>query len=200
MSAFSKNKINTPTPSPSIQKQLTSPTDAGPDKEVREIMKADKRMGMGIVGIINKGRSKILTPKEHEINISELDKQQNKEVSDMRRRGSPIYVGKIKKYKKRLEEIGLQISELNNEKIAIQHSIERINKGLDRTFKGTRRKRRHSVGGKTKKRRWSRKYKLSINCKKPKGFSQKQYCKGRLKRKTKRKLKKRRHSKKHRRR
>ena len=26
-------------------------------------------------------------------------------------------------------------------------------------------------------RRWSRKYKLSIDCKNPKGFSQKQYCK-----------------------
>ena len=25
--------------------------------------------------------------------------------------------------------------------------------------------------------KWSKKYKLSINCKKPKGFSQKQYCK-----------------------
>jgi len=25
--------------------------------------------------------------------------------------------------------------------------------------------------------KWSRKYKLSINCKHPKGFSQKQYCK-----------------------
>jgi len=28
------------------------------------------------------------------------------------------------------------------------------------------------IGGK-----WSRKYKLSINCNRPKGFSQKQYCK-----------------------
>ena len=28
-----------------------------------------------------------------------------------------------------------------------------------------------------KKRRWSLKYKRSINCKRPKGFSQKQYCK-----------------------
>jgi hypothetical protein len=27
------------------------------------------------------------------------------------------------------------------------------------------------------KRKWSRKYKLSINCNRPKGFSQKQYCK-----------------------
>jgi len=27
------------------------------------------------------------------------------------------------------------------------------------------------------KRKWSRKYKKTINCKKPKGFSQKQYCK-----------------------
>ena len=26
-------------------------------------------------------------------------------------------------------------------------------------------------------RKWSNKYKKSINCKKPKGFSQKQYCK-----------------------
>jgi len=28
-----------------------------------------------------------------------------------------------------------------------------------------------------KKRKWSMKYKKSINCNKPKGFSQKQYCK-----------------------
>ena len=27
------------------------------------------------------------------------------------------------------------------------------------------------------KRRWSMKYKKSINCKRPKGFSQKQHCK-----------------------
>ena len=33
-------------------------------------------------------------------------------------------------------------------------------------------------GGKNKsKRHWSRKYKKSINCRRPKGFSQKQYCK-----------------------
>lgn len=30
---------------------------------------------------------------------------------------------------------------------------------------------------KTKTRKWSAKYKRSIDCKKPKGFSQKQYCK-----------------------
>tara|TARA_B100000161_G_scaffold232583_1_gene180711 strand:+ start:670 stop:837 length:168 start_codon:yes stop_codon:yes gene_type:complete len=36
-----------------------------------------------------------------------------------------------------------------------------------------------------KTRKWSKKYKRSINCKKPRGFSQKQYCKfGRKKRKT----------------
>ena len=29
----------------------------------------------------------------------------------------------------------------------------------------------------TKPRKWSMKYKKSINCRKPKGFSQKQYCK-----------------------
>ncbi len=49
---------------------------------------------------------------------------------------------------------------------------------------------------KTKKRKggkWSLKYKRSINCKKPKGFSQKQYCKRvqKRKRKTKKRRKKR---------
>lgn len=37
------------------------------------------------------------------------------------------------------------------------------------------------MGGKKKTKRkggkWSMKYKKAINCKKPKGFSQKQYCK-----------------------
>ena len=49
---------------------------------------------------------------------------------------------------------------------------------------------------KTKKRKggkWSLKYKRSINCKKPKGFSQKQYCKRvqKRKRKTKKRRKRR---------
>ena len=38
------------------------------------------------------------------------------------------------------------------------------------------------------KKKWSKKYKKSINCNKPKGFSQKQYCK--FGRKSKRKVKK----------
>jgi len=39
-----------------------------------------------------------------------------------------------------------------------------------------------------KTKKWSLKYKKSINCRKPKGFSQKQYCKfGRKKMKTQRK-------------
>jgi len=31
--------------------------------------------------------------------------------------------------------------------------------------------------GQKKRRKWSQKYKNSINCRRPKGFSQKQYCK-----------------------
>ena len=42
--------------------------------------------------------------------------------------------------------------------------------------KGGKKKTR-KVGKKRKGRKWSAKYKRSINCKKPKGFSQKQYCK-----------------------
>jgi len=55
---------------------------------------------------------------------------------------------------------------------------------------GTRKVPKVKVGG----RKWTKKYKKSINCKKPKGFSQKQYCKyGRkkLKNKTKKRSKKR---------
>ena len=38
------------------------------------------------------------------------------------------------------------------------------------------------------RRKWSLKYKKSINCNRPKGFSQKQYCKyGRNKKRTRRK-------------
>ena len=34
-----------------------------------------------------------------------------------------------------------------------------------------------STGGSKRRRRWSNKYKSSINCRRPKGFSQRQYCK-----------------------
>ena len=51
-----------------------------------------------------------------------------------------------------------------------------------KTRKNTKHKKNSKNRGNRKKtRKWSRKYKKSINCKRPKGFSQKQYCKyGRL--------------------
>ena len=51
--------------------------------------------------------------------------------------------------------------------------------------KGMKRVKQVKIGGK-----WSKKYKKSINCKKPKGFSQKQYCKYGRKKKKKTKRKK----------
>ena len=47
------------------------------------------------------------------------------------------------------------------------------------TKRHTKKHKRHKKGHKTRHRggKWSKKYKLSIICKKPKGFSQKQYCK-----------------------
>jgi hypothetical protein len=39
---------------------------------------------------------------------------------------------------------------------------------------------REGFGKRRKKRKWSLKYKRSINCKRPKGFSQKQYCKRKM--------------------
>lgn len=45
----------------------------------------------------------------------------------------------------------------------------------NRLIKGENKK---QTGGKpATRRKWSRKYKLSINCRRPKGFSQRQYCK-----------------------
>jgi hypothetical protein len=41
----------------------------------------------------------------------------------------------------------------------------------------TKSKSRTKSKSKNKQRKWSSKYKKSINCRKPKGFSQKQYCK-----------------------
>lgn len=55
---------------------------------------------------------------------------------------------------------------------------------------GKSKKRKTKYGGKKTKRKWSKKYKKSINCKKPKGFSQKQYCKYGRKTKKRRKTKK----------
>ncbi len=46
-------------------------------------------------------------------------------------------------------------------------------------------------GGSKRRRRWSDKYKKSINCKRPKGFSQRQHCKYGRKRTRRRQTKKR---------
>jgi len=58
-------------------------------------------------------------------------------------------------------------------------------KAMKKYNKGTRGVKKVKIGG-----GWSKKYKKSINCKKPKGFSQKQYCKYGRKKKPKRKIKK----------
>jgi translation initiation factor 2B subunit (eIF-2B alpha/beta/delta family) len=56
----------------------------------------------------------------------------------------------------------------------------------NKTYKKTRSKKHKKTRSKKHKKtrskkhkggKWSKKYKLSINCKNPKGFSQKQYCK-----------------------
>ena len=46
-------------------------------------------------------------------------------------------------------------------------------------------------GGSKRRRRWSNKYKKSINCRRPKGFSQRQYCKYGRKRTRRRQTKRR---------
>ena len=61
-----------------------------------------------------------------------------------------------------------------------------MNKSKKKTKSITKKKKHISK----KSKKWSKKYKNSINCKKPKGISQKQYCKyGRKKSKRKNKKK-----------
>ena len=60
-------------------------------------------------------------------------------------------------------------------------ALKLAKKGMKKYKKGTRRVKKIKIGG-----GWSEKYKKSINCKNPKGFSQRQYCKyGRKKKKKK---------------
>lgn len=97
-------------------------------------------------------------------------------------------ISRIKDETKQLEE---EEKKLLNQRYHPNTDHIRLNKKLDKLFEarkkleeklttlqGTqfgRKKRKHSSFG--KHRKWSMKYKRSINCKRPKGFSQKQYCK-----------------------
>jgi len=56
-------------------------------------------------------------------------------------------------------------------------ALKLANKARKTLKKGLRRVKQVKIGGNRKTRKWSKKYKRSINCKKPKGFSQKQHCK-----------------------
>ena len=67
---------------------------------------------------------------------------------------------------------------------SVKNVYDRISqtKKHNKTYKKTRSKKHKKTCSKKHKKRhrggkWSKKYKLSINCMKPKGFSQKQYCK-----------------------
>jgi len=81
--------------------------------------------------------------------------------------GTPMTVGEIKKKygSKKLKEMCKRKNSKRDKK-----SMTYVKK----TIKKSKNKKSKS---KNKSKKWSKKYKKSINCKKPKGFSQKQYCK-----------------------
>ena len=56
-------------------------------------------------------------------------------------------------------------------------------KNKRKTKRRRKRKKKKSKKKHHKKRKWSLKYKRSINCNRPKGFSQRQYCKRIMKKK-----------------
>ena len=79
--------------------------------------------------------------------------------------GTPMTVGEIKKKygSKKLKEMCKRKNSKRDKK-----SMTYVKKSI---------KKSKNNKSKKKSRKWSKKYKKSINCKKPKGFSQKQYCK-----------------------
>jgi len=79
----------------------------------------------------------------------------------------------LKQYKHEL------INNINNNKKKIKEILSQLLKTYNKSLPYYKKK---WWGGKTRKnRKWSNKYKKSINCKNPKGFSQKQYCKSKTK-------------------
>ena len=84
---------------------------------------------------------------------------------------TPIHkIIKIKEY------VNMLLIKNEEEKESLKHnSHSHYNKNHNKTQKGgnNKLKKRSTV----KRRKWSLKYKRSINCNRPKGFSQKQYCK-----------------------
>ncbi len=73
-----------------------------------------------------------------------------------------------------VEWIKLKIGEKEITKTETSHSQSKSHKKVEGK---TRRIKKMSGTRKTRGGKWSLKYKRSINCKSPKGFSQKQYCK-----------------------
>ena len=72
------------------------------------------------------------------------------------------------------------VNEVDNSKIETAWARYKLksNGGKKRkSFKIIKNKTNNLQNKKTKKHKWSQKYKNSINCRRPKGFSQKQYCK-----------------------
>ena len=80
--------------------------------------------------------------------------------------GTPMTVGEIKKKygSKKLKEMCKRKNSKRDKK-----SMTYVKKTIKKSKKNNK--------SKKKSRKWSKKYKKSINCKKPKGFSQKQHCK-----------------------
>ena len=68
----------------------------------------------------------------------------------------------------------------------VHPDVDRILKKYERQAKGRARMGYHSMMAyayRVEGKKWSRKYKKSINCANPKGFSQKAHCAGRKKKK-----------------
>jgi len=144
--------------SPSLKRQMS----LSPDSEVRTIMQ--KRTTTPRVDIINRGSSTRLTPQEVKKDVRNLDKRQNEEISGMRHRSASVYAKRARELQEKIEEIDLLISEakeeknknkinvLEQKKKELQLAKKAKEAAVSFSYRGTRRKRSQSIGGKTRKK------------------------------------------------
>ncbi len=110
-------------------------------------------------------------------------KKDFKSMLNQYRQEKGLPVRQIKKNIRQLQNMQHGTEELSSQANEFARNAKLL--AQKRMFAGKRKSKKQSKRTSKKTRKWSMKYKKSINCKKPKGFSQKQHCKyGRKKMKT----------------
>jgi hypothetical protein len=115
----------------------------------------------------------------NDIAIVDIDKDLLSEVKNIKNHPNSFPTMRYISYDGKIVE-NYEDSTVKNKDRTIDSFVEWIKLKESNNIHKQTHKRGRQIGGKTRRKRggkWSLKYKRSINCKHPKGFSQKQHCK-----------------------